>query len=280
MILTEIVRLGQDGTGKSGGAAYRLSPADEIHVRRRHPGGDPGLNLDLGQRRGRELAAVRALRWLPVPGTFVCRCGGGSGLGATGVGESGEIDLERDARFLDGESCLRTERGYDLGLGGLVKAAPRGDRLVVSSARHRRGQQVADARRGPARSHASPPCMNSRRHTVRNTRSTQPEMPDPAVGPRWSATPSPQTTPTTAPFLAGGLRRRWSAPRRGRPPRGRPAGIPGNPPEPGTSAALPCGVGPGESRATMRSAVLTVALSRVVVYMNLQPYNSMMKAWS
>jgi hypothetical protein len=36
----------------------------------------------------------------------------------------------------------------------------------------------------------------------------------------------------------------------------------------------------GNNRATVRSAVITVALSRVVVYMALQPDKRPMKAWS
>ena len=50
---------------RSGGAADRLSPADEVDVGRRHPRRDPGLQLDLGQRGGHQLTAVRALRRLP-----------------------------------------------------------------------------------------------------------------------------------------------------------------------------------------------------------------------
>jgi len=97
--------------------------------------------------------------------------------------------------------------------------------------------------------HASPPCVKSRRHTARIRRPIQSEMSAPAARPRWftGPSPSPQTTPTKSPSGFGGLpRRRGPAPRRGRPPRGRLAGVPGNPPEPGTPAALPCGVARGE----------------------------------
>ena len=185
----------------SGGAADRLPPADEVDVGRRHPGRDPGLQLDLGQGGGDQLPAVRALRRLPRAGSLVGGLSGGARLGAAGIGEPGEVDLQRDARLLDGQPGLRRQRGDDVALGRLVELAPGGGRLVIPLAGHRRGQEVADARSlPPGRGHASPPCMNSRRQTVWMRRSTQPDRPVPVAGPRWSDAPSPQTTPTNAPF--------------------------------------------------------------------------------
>ncbi len=151
----------------SGGAADRLAPADEIDVGRRHPGGDRGLQLYLGQGGGDQLPAVRALRRLPRAGSLVGGLSGGARLGAAGVGQTGEVDLQRDARLLDGQPGLRRQRHDDVALGRLVELAPGGGRLVIPPAGHRRGQEVADARRfPPCRGHASPPCMKSRRHTV------------------------------------------------------------------------------------------------------------------
>jgi DNA-formamidopyrimidine glycosylase len=71
---------------------------------------------------------------------------------------------------------------------------------------------------------------------------------------------APDNAHQTPPLCFGGLRRQWPAPGRGRPPRGRPPGVPGNPPEPGTRGATVQGRPRGNNRATMRSAVLTVAL--------------------
>ena len=90
----------------SGGAADRLPPADEIDVGRRHPGGDHGPQLYLGQGGGDQLPAVRALRRLPRCGSLVGGLSGGARLGAAGVGQTGEVDLQRDARLLDGQPGL------------------------------------------------------------------------------------------------------------------------------------------------------------------------------
>src|SRR6185437_5895619 len=60
----------------------------------------------------------------------------------------------------------------------------------------------------------------------------------------------------------GVFTRIWPALRRGRPPRGRPTGVPGNPPEPGRLRRY-FASGRGNNRATMRSAVLTVALPQM-----------------
>jgi DNA-formamidopyrimidine glycosylase len=160
----------------SGGAADRVTPADKVDIGRRHARRDPGLELDLGQRRGHQLQAVRAPRRVPRGGALVDRLGGGARLGATRVGQPGEVDLQGDARFLHGQSGLRGERGDDVTLGGLVEFPPEGGRFVVAPTRHRRRQQVADARSFPSchRCHASPPCMNSRRQTMWIMRSTQP----------------------------------------------------------------------------------------------------------
>src|SRR5450756_3019510 len=90
----------------SGGAPYRLSPADEVDVRGRHPGGDFGLQLDFGQCRGDKFTAVRAPRRLPGTGSLIGGLSRGERLGAVRVGEPSEVDLKRNARFLNGEPCL------------------------------------------------------------------------------------------------------------------------------------------------------------------------------
>jgi formamidopyrimidine-DNA glycosylase len=212
--LADEVAAAQVGSGagwlrraSSGGAADRLAAADEVNVGGRHPAGDPGLELDLGQRGGHQFPAVRALRQTPRGVALVDRFRDRARLGAARVGEPGEVDVQRDARLLHGQPGLRGERVDDVALGGFVEFAPPGGRFLVPSARHRRREEVADAWRfQPCHcGHASPPCMNSRRQTVWMMRSTQPERPLPVAGPGWPDAPSPQTTPTNAPLCCCAL---------------------------------------------------------------------------
>jgi DNA-formamidopyrimidine glycosylase len=204
--LSRLLKLAQTRAG-SGGAAYRLASADEVYVGRRHPGGDPGLQLDLGERGGHQFPTVRALRRPPRRGALVDRLRGGAGLGAARVGQPREVDLQWDAGLLHGQPGLGGERDDDVALGGFVEFPPQGGRLVVPSARHRGREEVADARCLPSChcGHASPPCMNSRRQTVWMMRSTQPERPLPVAGTGWPDAPSPQTTPTNAPLCCSAL---------------------------------------------------------------------------